>query len=293
MSSGSGAIDFAAFRYAGSATLKRPLVASTLPRARARTIAATADESVRAPFIAQDGGGWRERYASVSDAAFIAREPCNQHTERPLRCLLIGHNPSDHSWASGIGYSNPSNRFWSLLRESGVIPASYRPGASVRTLCNSMPSELGIGITDFLLEPGSDAQAFGALRMRAARDGMYDRISAHARRAGSPPRLVAFIGKRQWGHCFRPTLTKVSSGAQTSLPPGWPYAPDASTVYALTSPSGRAAVPLGVRLAEYAELAQAIHAMPWPLEPAREANDDTAGDAPAGVDSGASPRLAD
>ena len=101
-------------------------VADTSSAANAPT--AEKQELGRFPFIAPDRGGWRERYASITQAAFEARKPCDAHPEQPLRCLLIGHNPSEHAWDSGVGYSNPSNRFWPLLRQSGVLPAGWRDG---------------------------------------------------------------------------------------------------------------------------------------------------------------------
>ena len=193
------------------------------------------------PYIAPPPSFWRERYASVSAAEFAERQPCREYAERPLRLLLIGHNPSEHSWNSGVGYSNPSNRFWPLLREAGILPADWRAGEPVEALCNNAPGELGIGITDVLCAPGSDAQEFGRVAMRAARDGtdevpgLFDRLAAHTRRAGAPPRLVAFVGKRQYGMLFDSPLKKVPSGVQTVLPPRWPLDPS-TEVHVLTSP---------------------------------------------------------
>jgi len=45
------------------------------------------------PFIASSGGFWRERYASVSPEAFRLGVKCDLYPERPLRALLVGHNP--------------------------------------------------------------------------------------------------------------------------------------------------------------------------------------------------------
>ena len=83
-------------------------------------------------------------------------------------------------------------------------------------------------------------------------------------RAGAPPRLVAFVGKRQYGMLFDSPLKKVPSGVQTVLPPRWPLDPS-TEVHVLTSPSGRAAVPPAERLAEYQAVAAALHAIEWPL----------------------------
>jgi len=45
--------------------------------------------------------------------------------ELPLKLLIIGHNPSEHSWASGFSYSNLSNNFWKLLVKGSIIPPEF------------------------------------------------------------------------------------------------------------------------------------------------------------------------
>ena len=49
------------------------------------------------PVIAPDGL-WRERYASVCEPCYRAAIPCLHFSEVPLRLLIIGHNPSDHTY---------------------------------------------------------------------------------------------------------------------------------------------------------------------------------------------------
>lgn len=58
---------------------------------------------------------YRDRWASICESCFRSRIKCSHHSERPLRLLLVGHNPSDHAWGSGFAYSNPSNRMWKVL----------------------------------------------------------------------------------------------------------------------------------------------------------------------------------
>ena len=206
---------------------------------------------------------WRERFTSISDAAFRERTPCPVNSvERPLRCLLVGHNPSDHSWTSGTSYSNPSNRFWGLLRDGGILPKAWRPLAAPEELCNNMAGELGIGITDVLCEPGSDAQKFRRAQMLSARDetpwGFYSRLRGHVHRSGGAPSIVAFIGKRQWSQLFEPPLARCPDFVQEQRPPRWPL-PHETLVVVLNSPSGRnAAVTPAERLAEYQRLAELI-----------------------------------
>ena len=86
---------------------------------------------------------WRERFCSVSPAEFEGRLPCTAHKERPLRLLIIGHNPSEHSYTSGTPYSNPSNRFWPTMRASGILPEQWRQGP-----CPGRVRRVGAGWAD-------------------------------------------------------------------------------------------------------------------------------------------------
>ena len=93
--------------------------------------------------------------------------------------------------------------------------------------------------------------------MRAARDGGggvpgRERWLPRTPAPGAPPRLVAFVGKRQYGMLFDTLLKRVPSGLQTALPP-LAARPSATDVFVLTSPSGRAAVAPAERLEEYKE----------------------------------------
>jgi len=65
--------------------------------------------------------------------------------ERPLRLILIGHNPSAAAWRDGHYYSNPSNRMWRLLGGAGIIPLHYSAKDD-----DSCPSTCGIGFTDLV-----------------------------------------------------------------------------------------------------------------------------------------------
>ena len=46
--------------------------------------------------------------------------------DRPLRLVIVGHNPSAHAWASGHYYSNPSNWMWRILLSTGIAPEGIR-----------------------------------------------------------------------------------------------------------------------------------------------------------------------
>jgi TDG/mug DNA glycosylase family protein len=65
--------------------------------------------------------------------------------ERPLRLILVGHNPSAAAWSAGHYYANPSNRMWSLLGGAGIIPADFSALDDGRC-----PAMCGIGFTDLV-----------------------------------------------------------------------------------------------------------------------------------------------
>ena len=69
----------------------------------------------------------------------------------PLRLLLVGHNPSRHSWDSGHYFSQPSNNFWKLIEESGILEES------VEANDDSMLEKMQIGFTDVIRDPNSNS----------------------------------------------------------------------------------------------------------------------------------------
>ena len=104
----------------------------------------------------------------------------------------------DGGWGAGqvgVAYGNPSNRFWPLMRESGILPSGWRESEELHRINNCMPYELGIGVTDIGCLPGSDAAEFGPQIMALWREDLYRRIRAHARRvfasSTTPPAQTA------------------------------------------------------------------------------------------------------
>mmetsp|Transcript_19866 Transcript_19866/g.63752 ORF Transcript_19866/g.63752 Transcript_19866/m.63752 type:complete len:325 (-) Transcript_19866:375-1349(-) len=225
--------------------------------------------SIETPFVAPAPAKYRERFATTCSACFRASKPCGHHAEAPLRLLLIGHNPSDHAWASGYFYSNPTNRMWKLLTGQlldkdgagafdGVFPADTPIEAQ-----NNLPSEFGVGLTDMGLEPGNDANAYGKSVMLGWAQGLFRRLAAHKERAGGAPALVAFTGVRQFRMMFPNNIGAIEPGEQTRpMPVGWPFEPAETRVWVLPSSSGRAVMTHERRRAPYAALAQAVARVP-------------------------------
>jgi G:T/U-mismatch repair DNA glycosylase len=220
--------------------------------------------------------------------------------------LVIGHNPSEHSWASGWSYSNPSNNFWRLLVKGAIVPEDWSAED-----CPRLPGELGVGFTDAGCVPGSDAARFGRATMREWRADLYARLRGHLCRAsgydfgdgdddtedaedaedtedtvpvpgddsaaaaaaaaaacGYGPAIVAFAGKRQYGQLFDAVPGSVRAGRQdpNSLPPGWPFCPESTEVWVLPSSSGRAAMTREAREGPYVELGRRLAELRWPRD---------------------------
>lgn len=154
-----------------------------------------------APYVAAFAWGalegrWRERYASVCTTCFNSRVPCGHFPELPLRCLIVGHNPSTHAFASGFAYSNPTNRLLALVNGTfsggppyeGLLPAwadfPYQDWA---------PLHRGVGFSDLGVEPGNDAAAYDHATLLRWRDELFASVAGHMRRVGAGLQTLAAV----------------------------------------------------------------------------------------------------
>ncbi len=95
-----------------------------------KAVTSTSAQSSSSSSSSSSGGGLQEKYGNP---------------ERPLRLILVGHNPSAAAWRDGHYYSNPSNRMWRLLGGAGIIPPHYSTKDD-----GSCPAMCGIGFTDLV-----------------------------------------------------------------------------------------------------------------------------------------------
>ena len=167
----------------------------------------------------------------------------------PLRLLLVGHNPSQHSWDSGHYFSQPSNNFWKLIEESGILEES------VEANDDSMLEKMQIGFTDVIRDPNSNSSGISRAHFLEQRSFFYKRILNNAIRVKGHPEHLAFVGKRQFAMLFDPPLKRVQLGAQNLKPPGFPLD---SQIWVLSSPSGRAVMDWESRLLPYTQLAETM-----------------------------------
>jgi TDG/mug DNA glycosylase family protein len=172
----------------------------------------------------------------------------------PCHTLFIGHNPSQHTWESGHYFSNPSNRFWTLLEESGV-----QFGKSPR-LDDVLVNHHGFGFCDVIETPGNNASDISRIEFLANRTTFLNRIEKYAISMNGSLKRLCFVGKRQWKHLFTPILPRCPHGrlSQEIRPEGWPRSLSEVEVWIMPSPSGRAVMTHNERLATYIDLADTL-----------------------------------
>jgi double-stranded uracil-DNA glycosylase len=157
----------------------------------------------------------------------------------PVRALLVGINPGVRSAEIGHHFAGYSNRFWTLLFDSGLVPERIRAEDDAR-----LP-EWGLGITNLIprctpgidtLDPGEYVAGLRVLRRKVRR---------------WRPAVVAFVGV---------TLFRSIYGRRSSVPVALGLQPelfDDARVFVLPNPSGRNA---NYTYADMLAAFQALHA---------------------------------
>jgi TDG/mug DNA glycosylase family protein len=148
-------------------------------------------------------------------------QPLRDRVRAPVRVLLVGINPGIRSAEIGHHFAGPSNRFWKLLHESGLVPEP------IGTEDDRRLPEWGLGITNLIARatPGIDT-------LRPAEYAAGERILRRKVRRWRP-RIVAFVGVTLYRSVFaRPAALPVILGLQKEQFEG-------AAVFVLPNPSGR------------------------------------------------------
>ncbi len=168
--------------------------------------------------------------------------------EPGVRVLLVGINPGVRSAETGHHFAGPSNRFWKLLFEAGVVPEPITHEGDVR-----LP-EWGLGMTNLIARP---SPGIDDLRPAEYLEGWK---ILEAKIARVRPEVVAFVGVmmyralwRVFGHEKSPVIT-----------PGFqPATVHGARIFVLPNPSGRNAhFAYADMLAAFRSLARAIRRLP-------------------------------
>jgi TDG/mug DNA glycosylase family protein len=158
------------------------------------------------------------------------RQPAYEHLrltdtiEPGVRLLLVGINPGVMSAMSGHHFAGPTNRFWGLLYESGIVPEPVTYEDDVR-----LP-QWGIGMTNLIARP---SPGIDTLRPQEYLEGwsILERKVDRFR-----PGIVAFVGVTMYR-----ALWKVLGHARApEVKPGFQHATvHGARVFVLPNPSGR------------------------------------------------------
>lgn len=186
---------------AAAPAFRAPLHLQMQPFSHTLTAKSAADVPLRKasdalPYVAQFNwknpavvGRWRERLAGICAACFENASPCCHFPELPLRCLILGNNPSDDAFATGYNYANPTNRFMLLLKgalgEEALHFSGLFPRDAEFPYQNICAIDRGVGLTDLSPIPGNDLSAFfeknGALP-QSWREDCFRACEGHMRR---------------------------------------------------------------------------------------------------------------
>ena len=137
-----------------------------------------------------------------------------------VRVLFVGINPGVRSSITGHHFAGPSNRFWKLLYESGLVPEP------IGYMDDDRLPEWGYGVTNIVPRPtpGIDTltrEEYAAGRLRLRRKVLRCR-----------PAIVAMVGVTVYRAMFPERKGPVTLGLQDET-----IGP--SRVFVLPNPSGR------------------------------------------------------
>jgi TDG/mug DNA glycosylase family protein len=151
--------------------------------------------------------------------------------EPGVRVLLIGINPGVMSATTGHHFAGPTNRFWRLLYESGMVPEPITHEDDAR-----LP-EWGIGMTNLIARPSPGIDVLKPaeyLEGWRILEGKIDRFR---------PEIVAFVGVTMYRALWRvighvPGSPKPKGKAD--IVPGFQKASvHGARIFVLPNPSGR------------------------------------------------------
>ena len=179
--------------------------------------------------------------------------------EPGVRLMLIGINPGVMSATTGHHFAGPTNRFWRLLYESGIVPEPVTHEDDVR-----LPA-WGIGMTNLVARP---TPGIDTLRPEEYLEGwaILEKKIERFR-----PEIVAFVGVTMYRALWK-VIGQVPPGTKgrgtPAIEPGFQHATvHGARLFVLPNPSGRNAhFSYEDMLAAFRSLARAMRKLP-PLQP--------------------------
>ena len=139
-----------------------------------------------------------------------------------LRVLFVGINPGMRSAAVGHHFAGPSNRFWRLLHESGLVPEPVTWSDDER-----LPA-WGFGITNLVARATPGIGDLHASELLAGRRALEAKVRRYR------PAIAALVGVT----IYRALFPDVARDAPVSLGEA-PARLAGARVFVLPNPSGR------------------------------------------------------
>ena len=139
-----------------------------------------------------------------------------------LRVLFVGINPGMRSAAVGHHFAGPSNRFWKLLHESGLVPEPVTWSDDDRLLA------WGFGITNLVARATPGIGDLHASELLAGRRALEAKVRRYR------PAIAALVGVT----IYRALFPDVAGAAPVPLGEA-PVMLAGARVFVLPNPSGR------------------------------------------------------
>ena len=168
--------------------------------------------------------------------------------EPGVRVMLIGINPGVMSATTGHHFAGPTNRFWRLLYESGIVPEPVTHEDDVR-----LPA-WGIGMTNLIARPSPGIDVLKPAEYLEGWQILEKKIERFR------PHIVAFVGVTMYRALWR----VLGHSDPPAIKPGFQKATvHGARLFVLPNPSGRNAhFSYDDMLAAFRALAAAMRRIP-------------------------------
>lgn len=174
-------------------------------------------------FLWQIGGDFTKLPQCFGSGDVARQVGLPDHIQPGVAILFVGINPGLRSAQLGHHFAGPSNRFWKLLYESGLVtePLTHKEDGRL--------PEWSVGLTNII---GRSSRGIDSLSAQDYRGGIATLTKKVCRYR---PRIIALLGV---------TIYRMLYGANRTLPPRLDLGPTTSTlagvpVFLLPNPSGR------------------------------------------------------
>ncbi len=165
-------------------------------------------------------------------------QPLPDLIDYDLYVIFIGFNPGLRSASLGHHYAGKSNRFWSLLYKSGLIPESLTAEEDHKLL------SYGYGSVNIVDRPSKGAAELSKEEFEGGREILLAKLIKYH------PQIACYLGVGVYQRF--PQVKKFERGLQQdSVVPG-------VLDYVISSPSGLNRTPIEEQLERYKELKQLV-----------------------------------